>query len=719
MDIFGVLALLGGLAIFLYGMDLLGEGLTGASGGKLENILEKLTSNPIKAVLLGAGVTAVIQSSSATTVMVVGFVNSGIMKLRQAIGIIMGANIGTTITSWILSLTGIESDNLFIRMLKPTSFSPILAVIGVVMLVFLKKDKFKNPAKIFIGFALLMLENILEKLTSNPIKAVLLGAGVTAVIQSSSATTVMVVGFVNSGIMKLRQAIGIIMGANIGTTITSWILSLTGIESDNLFIRMLKPTSFSPILAVIGVVMLVFLKKDKFKNPAKIFIGFALLMYGMEAMSSSVEPLAEVPQFQALLTTFKNPILGMIAGLVFTAIIQSSSASVGILQALCSTGILSYSTVLPIIMGQNIGTCATAMLSSIGASKNGKRAAIVHLYFNVIGTVVFMTVFYTVNMFVHFSFLNDTANEMGIAVIHTTFNIITTALLLPLRNVLEKLAYMTIRVDDEEKALMERQSVNEFALLDDRFLESPSLAVEHCKTVIGNMADISRESLFTALGLIGNYDENKALYVGELESRVDKYEDELGTYIMKISTKILNKDDSETLNMMLHSIGDFERISDHACNLCDSARELHNKQMEFSPKAKTELDILCSAVREVVDISFDSFKTNNIKEADKVEPLEELIDTLTVELKARHIRRLREGKCTIELGFAHSDILNNLERVSDHCSNIAVDVIQSDKENFDTHEYLDAMKNRDNQQFAREYKEYKEKYRLPETRKFV
>ena len=586
MDIFGVLALLGGLAIFLYGMDLLGEGLTGASGGKLENILEKLTSNPIKAVLLGAGVTAVIQSSSATTVMVVGFVNSGIMKLRQAIGIIMGANIGTTITSWILSLTGIESDNLFIRMLKPTSFSPILAVIGVVMLVFLKKDKFKNPAKIFIGFA--------------------------------------------------------------------------------------------------------------------------LLMYGMEAMSSSVEPLAEVPQFQALLTTFKNPILGMIAGLIFTAIIQSSSASVGILQALCSTGILSYATVLPIIMGQNIGTCATAMLSSIGASKNGKRAAIVHLYFNVIGTVVFMTVFYIVNMFVHFSFLNDTANEMGIAVIHTTFNIITTALLLPLRNVLEKLAYMTIRVDDEEKALMERQSVNEFALLDDRFLESPSLAVEHCKTVIGNMADISRESLFTALGLIGNYDENKALYVGELESRVDKYEDELGTYIMKISTKILNKDDSETLNMMLHSIGDFERISDHACNLCDSARELHNKQMEFSPKAKTELDI-----------SFDSFKTNNIKEADKVEPLEELIDTLTVELKARHIRRLREGKCTIELGFAHSDILNNLERVSDHCSNIAVDVIQSDKENFDTHEYLDAMKNRDNQQFAREYKEYKEKYRLPETRKFV
>ena len=591
MDIFGVLALLGGLAIFLYGMDLLGEGLTGASGGKLENILEKLTSNPIKAVLLGAGVTAVIQSSSATTVMVVGFVNSGIMKLRQAIGIIMGANIGTTITSWILSLAGIESDNLFIRMLKPTSFSPILAVIGVVMLVFLKKDKFKNPAKIFIGFA--------------------------------------------------------------------------------------------------------------------------LLMYGMEAMSSSVEPLAEVPQFQALLTTFKNPILGMIAGLVFTAIIQSSSASVGILQALCSTGILSYATVLPIIMGQNIGTCATAMLSSIGASKNGKRAAIVHLYFNVIGTVVFMTVFYTVNMFVHFSFLNDTANEMGIAVIHTTFNIITTALLLPLRNVLEKLAYMTIRVDDEEKALMERQSVNEFALLDDRFLESPSLAVEHCKTVIGNMADISRESLFTALGLIGNYDENKALYVGELESRVDKYEDELGTYIMKISTKILNKDDSETLNMMLHSIGDFERISDHACNLCDAAKEMAEKNMAFSEKATQELHIFTEAVKEIVNTSFSAFKKEDVELAGTVEPLEEVIDDLNMELKTRHIRRLREGKCTIDLGFVHSDITTNYERIADHCSNIAVCLIQVKQEGFDTHEYLGTIKREDNEQFKKQYAVFEEKYRLP------
>lgn len=596
MDIFGVLSLIGGLAIFLYGMDLLGEGLTGASGGKLEKILEKLTSNPLKAVLLGAGVTAVIQSSSATTVMVVGFVNSGIMKLSQAVGVIMGANIGTTITSWILSLTGIESSNIFISLLKPASFSPVLAAVGIVFLMFLKKDSLKNPGKIMIGFA--------------------------------------------------------------------------------------------------------------------------LLMYGMDAMSSSVAPLAEVPQFASILTAFSNPVLGMLAGMLFTAIIQSSSASVGILQALCSTGILSYATALPIIMGQNIGTCVTALLSSIGATKNGKRAAIIHLYFNVIGTVTFMIVFYALNAVIHFSFLNLTAQEFGIAVIHTAFNIITTAYLLPLRKVLEKLAYATIKLDDDEKRIMDSRSGNEFALLDDRFLEAPSLAVEHCKQVINKMADISRESLFISMSLIGGYDEEQALRVGELETRADKYEDALGTYIMKISTKNLKKEDSEMLNVMLHCIGDFERISDYACNLCDSARELQQKNMQFSPKAETELDILSSAVREAVDISFDAFKSNNKNEADKVEPLEELIDTLAVELKARHIRRLREGKCTIELGFAHSDILNNLERVADHCSNIAVDVIQSDQLEFDAHEYLDRIKNKDNQQFARDYKTYKEKYRLPETRSF-
>ena len=562
------------------------------------------------------------------------------------------------------------------------------------------------------------LERILEKMTSNPFKAIMLGALVTAVIQSSSATTVMVVGFVNSGIMRLSQAIGVIMGANIGTTMTSWLLSLTGIQGESIFMQLLKPTSFTPILAIIGIFFIMMSKSSKKKDIGTILMGFAILMFGMETMSSAVAPLADNEQFKSILTMFSNPVLGVIAGAVLTAVIQSSSASVGILQAMCATGAVTYSTALPIIMGQNIGTCVTALLSSIGATKNGKRAAIIHLYFNVIGTVTFMIVFYALNAVIHFSFLNLTAQEFGIAVIHTTFNIVTTAYLLPLRNVLEKLAYATIKLDDDEKRIMDNRSGNEFALLDDRFLEAPSLAVEHCKQVINKMADISRESLFISMSLIGGYDEEQALRVGELETRADKYEDALGTYIMKISTKNLKKEDSEMLNVMLHCIGDFERISDYACNLCDSARELQQKNMQFSPKAKTELDILSSAVREEVDISFDAFKSNNKNEADKVEPLEELIDTLAVELKARHIRRLREGKCTIELGFAHSDILNNLERVADHCSNIAVDVIQSDQLEFDAHEYLDRIKNKDNQQFARDYKTYKEKYRLPETRSF-
>ena len=560
------------------------------------------------------------------------------------------------------------------------------------------------------------LEQILEKLTSKRIMAVLLGMAVTAVIQSSSATTVMVVGFVNSGIMQLSQAVGIIMGANIGTTVTSWMLSLTGISGAG-WINLLKPSSFSPVLAVIGIIMTMTCKDNsKKKDIGNILLGFAILMFGMETMSGAVAPLADNEKFTGMLTLFSNPLFGLLAGTVLTAVIQSSSASVGILQALCVTGAVNYATAIPIIMGQNIGTCVTALLSSIGATKHGKRAAIIHLYFNVIGTVTFMIVFYALNAVIHFSFLNLTAQEFGIAVIHTTFNIITTAYLLPLRKVLEKLAYATIKLDDDEKRIMDNRSGNEFALLDDRFLEAPSLAVEHCKQVINKMADISRESLFISMSLIGGYDEEQALRVGELETRADKYEDALGTYIMKISTKNLKKEDSEMLNVMLHCIGDFERISDYACNLCDSARELQQKNMQFSPKAET--DILSSAVREAVDISFDAFKSNNKNEADKVEPLEELIDTLAVELKARHIRRLREGKCTIELGFAHSDILNNLERVADHCSNIAVDVIQSDQLEFDAHEYLDRIKNKDNQQFARDYKTYKEKYRLPETRSF-
>ena len=414
------------------------------------------------------------------------------------------------------------------------------------------------------------LESILEKLTSNPIKGVLLGAGVTAVIQSSSATTVMVVGFVNSGIMKLHQAVGIIMGANIGTTATSWLLSLTGIQGDSFFIKMLKPMSFSPILAIIGVIMIMFCKKEKKHDIGKILVGFAILMYGMEAMSSAVKPLADVPEFTHILTMFSNPVLGMLAGLVLTAIIQSSSASVGILQALCATGSVTFATALPIIMGQNIGTCVTAMISAIGAKKNAKRAALVHLYFNIIGTLVFMCLFYLINAFIHFEFLSQGATPVGIATIHSVFNIFATIILLPFGKGLEKLACLSVRDDKEREETIDAN--RDFDLLDERFLDKTSLAMEHCRMVTNNMADLSREALFKSLDLFSDFSEEKAGDVCDIEERVDKYEDVLGTYLMKLSSRDLTEQDSETLNMLLHCIGNFERISDHACNLVNAAR---------------------------------------------------------------------------------------------------------------------------------------------------
>lgn len=561
------------------------------------------------------------------------------------------------------------------------------------------------------------LESILEKLTSNPIKGVLLGAGVTAVIQSSSATTVMVVGFVNSGIMKLHQAVGIIMGANIGTTATSWLLSLTGIQGDSFFINMLKPMSFSPILAIIGVIMIMFCKKEKKHDIGKILVGFAILMYGMEAMSSAVKPLADVPEFTHILTMFSNPVLGMLAGLVLTAIIQSSSASVGILQALCATGSVTFATALPIIMGQNIGTCVTAMISAIGAKKNAKRAALVHLYFNIIGTLVFMCLFYLINAFIHFEFLSQGATPVGIATIHSVFNIFATIILLPFGKGLEKLACLSVRDDKEREETIDAN--RDFDFLDERFLDKTSLAMEHCRIVTNNMADLSREALFKSLDLFSDFSEEKAGDVCDIEERVDKYEDVLGTYLMKLSSRDLTEQDSETLNMLLHCIGNFERISDHACNLVNVAREMFDKNMHFSEKAALELRIFTEAVRDIVNIAFDAFKAEDINEATKVEPLEEVIDDLNMELKARHIRRLREGKCTIELGFVHSDIITNYERIADHCSNIGVCIIEIKQEGFETHEYLGIMKREDNEQFRKQYALYKEKYKLPETRKFT
>lgn len=554
------------------------------------------------------------------------------------------------------------------------------------------------------------LEKILEKLTSNPIKAVLLGAGVTAVIQSSSATTVMVVGFVNSGIMKLSQAVGIIMGANVGTTITSWILSLSGIESSSFFIQMLKPTSFSPILAIIGLLLMMSSKNDKHKDVGSILLGFAVLMFGMNAMSAAVEPLKDVPQFTHLLTMFTNPILGMLAGLILTAIIQSSSASVGILQALCSTGAVSFGCAIPIIMGQNIGTCVTAIISSIGASKNAKRTALVHLYFNIIGTALFMIVFYSINAFVHFDFLGDAATPAGIAVVHSIFNIAATLVLLPFAKVLEKLAYMSIKEDHTERKHGVQESEEELKKLDVRFLEQPGLAISHCMEATAYMAHMSEAALVDALGLMDQYDEEKAATVETLENRIDHFEDKIGSYVIQITNRNMLENDSAKMSVILHSINDLERISDHAVNLKESAQEMKEKGLKMSFEGSSEIMYLRRAVTDLVNLTVQALSNNDKELAKEIEPLEEVIDDLSDELKRRHVIRLKEGKCTIEMGFVLTDMTTSLERIADHCSNIGVSILESSEEDMGRHAYLHSVKKEDTENFQDRYEHYRELY---------
>lgn len=562
------------------------------------------------------------------------------------------------------------------------------------------------------------MERLLEKLTSKRIMAVLLGAGVTAVIQSSSATTVMVVGFVNSGIMKLSQAIGIIMGANVGTTITSWLLSLTGIQGGNFFLTLLKPSSFSPVLAVIGVIFIMFTKDDKKKDIGMILIGFAILMTGMETMSDAVAPLAENEKFTGILTMFSNPILGLVAGAILTAVIQSSSASVGILQALCATGAVGYSTAIPIIMGQNIGTCITAIMSSIGATKNAKRAAAVHLFFNVIGTAIFMIVFYALNAFLKFSFMDTAANAAGIAVVHTCFNVSATVILFPFANVLEKLAIMVIpdKKTDEDGQAEDAALLPDIARLDERFLDKPGLAMEECRVVSANMARKAKEALFLSIELLTKYDKKSAEYVLELEDQVDKYEDILGSYLLKLSSRNLSPTESQTLSILLHCIGDFERISDHAVNLKEAAEEMHDKGLKFSDKAREELIVFSNAIIEILNKAVEAFEKNDLVLAKEVEPLEQVVDYLNMEEKQRHISRLRQGKCTIELGFVLSDISTTFERVADHCSNIALCLLEVNEGGFDTHEYMEELEEKDREAFRQEYLEFRKKYALPESK---
>ena len=544
------------------------------------------------------------------------------------------------------------------------------------------------------------LNKILAKLTKNKLTGFLTGLGVTGVIQSSSATTVMVVGFVNSGIMTLKQSISVIMGANIGTTVTAWILSLGGISGDSLFIKLLKPSSFTPVLALIGTILLMFSKSGKKKDTGTILLGFATLMFGMETMSGSVSGLAEIEEFKNMFLIFRNPILGVLAGTVLTAIIQSSSASVGILQALAVTGQVSYGAAIPIIMGQNIGTCVTAMLSSVGTTKNAKRAAVVHLSFNVIGTVIWLTVFGIVSAVFKPALLNMPATLPGIAVTHSLFNIACTALLLPASSLLEKLAMKLVPDSGSEVKISE---------LDERLLATPPIALERCGVLVKKMAELSVTSLKESMNMLFGYDSHTADEIRENEDKADHYEDILGTYLVKLSGHQISDSDSCTVSKLLKAIGDFERISDHSVNIVESAEEINQKQIAFSETARSEIEVMCSAVSEILTISYNAFMNNSVETAKTVEPLEQVIDGLKKKLRNNHIARLKKGDCSIEAGFVWADLLTNLERVADHCSNVAVCVIDAKENNMNVHESLRNIEEV-NPEFNRMYNEFKNKY---------
>ena len=545
------------------------------------------------------------------------------------------------------------------------------------------------------------LQGILSTMTASPVRALLLGMAVTAVIQSSGAT-VMAVGFVNSGLMELHQAIGVIMGANVGTTVTGWLLSLSGLEGDSVITQMLNPNAWSPILGFIGIWLYTF-GKDRRRGVGKIMLGFAILMTGMGIMSSAMSPLADEPWFMQLFLSFKNPVLGVIAGAVLTAVLQSSSASVGILQALCSTGAVTFSAAVPIIMGQNIGTTVTALISSAGANKNAKRTAFVHLYFNLIGTVVFLLGFYGLNAVIGFSFFNETANTFGIAIVHTVFNVVTTAILLPFNRVLERLAIMTVPDSPTD-------SGEQHSLLDERLLTTPSVAVGRAMLVGGDMAEICRTALLQAMSTTRVWNDAIADEVTRKEDAVDHYEDVLGTYLVKLSAKHLSQDDNRTVNTLLHTIGDFERVSDHAVNLIKAAKEIRDKSIQFSEEALNDLSVLEAAVQDIVNRTVDAFQKNDVYAAKKIEPLEEVVDGLVREVKSRHIMRLQAGACSIEYGFVLDDLLTNYERIADHCSNIAVAMIEVSLDRFDTHEYLNAVKHGDDVKFERRYEKYRDRY---------
>ena len=548
------------------------------------------------------------------------------------------------------------------------------------------------------------LEQMLRKMTDNRFKSLLLGAGITIAIQSSSAMTVMLVGLVNSGVMELGQTVGVIMGSNVGTTLTAWILSLSGIDSSSFWLQLLKPEVFSPLVALAGMILRTRNKSGRRRSAGSIMVGFAILMTGMEMMKNAVSPLADMPEFNAILTAFTNPFLGVLVGAVFTGVIQSSAASVGILQALSLTGGISYGVALPIIMGQNIGTCVTALLSSIGVNRNARRVSVIHISFNLIGTAACLAAFYGSDLIFHYAFMDASIDPAGIAMVHSVFNIATTALLLPFSKQLEKLAYVVVKED--------KQETQKFSFIDQRLLATPSVAIAECANKTVDMARLAEDTILKSLSLLGKYDEKTAEEVVGNEDQLDRYEDQLGTLLVQLSGKALSDEDSRNISKQLHTIGDFERIGDHAVNLLKTAQEIHEKDIRFSGQALEELKILLSALRDILRVTTKAFAEEDLPLAARVEPLEQVIDGLIADIKSNHIVRLQKGHCTIEMGFVLSDLLTNCERVSDHCSNIAVAQIETAQSLYQAHEYLNALKSAGDASFQSAFENYCRQYAI-------
>ncbi len=551
------------------------------------------------------------------------------------------------------------------------------------------------------------MERVLESATGNKLKGVMFGAGVTAIIQSSSATTVIVVGLVNSGVMALTQAVSVIMGANVGTTATAWIISLTGIEGDSIWVSMLKHANFAPILALIGVALLLFAKSEKKHNVGGIMVGFAILMIGMDMMSDAMKPLASSPEFAGLLTMFSSPFLGVLIGVLVTAVLQSSSASVGILQALTITGAMSFNMVVPIIFGQNIGTCVTALISCIGASKNAKRAAFVHLYFNLIGTLIFLILFYVAHGIFQFAFMSEIVNPADVAIIHTVFNVSATLLLLPFSEKLKKLACLTIRGEEE----------SEKPILDMRFLQEPAFGLEQCRHLSQKMVELSQKMVHDVIGVVKEYNADSDKQIAADEKMLDKYEDELAGFLVKLSGKEFSKADGREVGKLMLLIDDFERIGDHAMHVCHLTRDMYVNNYSFSEQCKNEFEVMFSATTTIVDLMVKAYENDNIEMARQIEPLEDVIDSLRLELKNRHVLRLNEGVCTPELGFIYMEMLSDFERISDHCSNIALCLIQLRDEHYGVHGYVESIKHNVGEGYQKLYRSYSNTYQLPSAKK--